>query len=244
MVLFFSFNSRKRIQTRPFRLGGHVGGNINLIGELGNLDLEAGLDSLEDLLVAVISDKGDSQTLGTETTSTTDTVEVGVGNLGNIVVDDDVDAGNINTTGKDIGSDQDTLVELLERLEAGDTLILSHLRMNADGGEVALDQELVELVGAAHGLDENADLVELESIQQIVELAVLALLVQVDVVLLQTVKGELGLVVDVDLERVLHKALAHLADLLAQSGREHHDLLVVRGGLENLLHIAAHVYCR
>jgi hypothetical protein len=37
------------------------------------------------------------------------------------IVDDDVDALNIDTTTKDIGGDQDTLLEGLELLEPGDT---------------------------------------------------------------------------------------------------------------------------
>jgi hypothetical protein len=45
-------------------------------------------------------------------------------------------------------------------------------------------------------------LVELEVVQQIVQLSVLAVLFELDVVLLKTVQGELGLVVDKDLKRL------------------------------------------
>ena len=50
---------------------------------------------------------------------------------------------------------------------------------------------------------EDDDLVELESVQQVVELAVLLGLVQAHEVLLQSVQGQLGVVVDEDLHRVL-----------------------------------------
>ena len=63
-------------------LGGHVRGHINLLGELGDLDLEAGLDRLENLSVLLVSNKGNGETLGTETTGTTDTMEVGIGSIG------------------------------------------------------------------------------------------------------------------------------------------------------------------
>jgi hypothetical protein len=46
----------------------------------------------------------------------------------------------------------------------------------------------------------EADLVELEVVQELVELPVLFLLLELEVVLLKTVKGQLGLVIDVDLE--------------------------------------------
>lgn len=74
--------------------------------------------------------------------------------------------------------------------------------MDRDRGEVALAQEGVELGGARDRLDEDADLVELERVEEVVQLAVLGRLLQADVVLLQSVQGELLLVVDVDLERL------------------------------------------
>ena len=40
---------------------------------------------------------------------------------------------------------------------------------------------------------------------------------------------------------VLHELLADGPDVLGQGGREHHDLLLVRGGPEDLLDVAAHV---
>jgi hypothetical protein len=43
-------------------------------------------------------------------------------------------------------------------------------------------------------------LVELEVVQQIIQLSVLGILLELDVVLLQTVQGELGLVVDKDFQ--------------------------------------------
>lgn len=113
--------------------------------------------------------------------------------------------------------------------------------MHGDTGEVALAQQLVQLIRTEGALDEDDDLVELEVIQKLVQLSVLLRLAQLDVVLLQTVQRELGVIVDVDLERVAHELLADRSDILRQGGAEHHDLLVGRGGAEDLLNIAAHV---
>lgn len=85
-------------------------------------DFEALLDVLEDLLVILIADERDGQTLGTETTGTTDAVQVGIRIGGKIVVDGQVDTLDINTTSEHIGSNADTLVELLEFLVAFDTI--------------------------------------------------------------------------------------------------------------------------
>ena len=79
---------------------------------------------------------------------------------------------------------------------------LLHGRVDGDGGEVAVVQELGELRGAGDALDKNDALVELEGVEEVDELAVLLLLLKLDVVLLQTVEGELGAVVDVDLQRL------------------------------------------
>lgn len=224
-------------------------------------DFESLLDGLEHLLVLLAADKGDTETLGTETTSTTDAVKVRVGITRKIVVDGKVDTLDIDTTTKDVGSDTDTLVELLEFLVAFDTgwmsasmdlieelgyapLLLGNTGVDGDTGEVALAQKLVKLGGTKSALDEDDDLVELQLVEQVVELAVLLGLAKLDVVLLETVEGELGLVVHVDLQRVTHELLADGTGLLGQGGREHHNLLLCWGSTEDLLHIAAHVCLR
>ena len=84
-------------------------------------DFESLLDGLEHLLVLLAADEGDTETLGTETTSTTDTMKVGVSIAREIVVDGEVDTLDIDTTTEDVSSDTDTLVELLELLVTLDT---------------------------------------------------------------------------------------------------------------------------
>lgn len=145
--------------------------------------------------------------------------------------------------------------------------------MNADRREVALLEESVELGRPSDRLDKDADLqvsldrtepytltdlVELEIVEEVVELPVLLLLFELEEVLLETVEGELGLVVDVDLEGLhvsmdlkreertytLHELFASRADLLGEGSREHHDLLVVGSGAEDFLDVAAHVCWR
>jgi hypothetical protein len=83
-------------------------------GHVRKSNLEALLNLLENLLVILVADEGNGETLGSETTSTTNTVQVGVGIGGKIVVNGQVDTLNIDTTTKDISGNTDTLVELLE----------------------------------------------------------------------------------------------------------------------------------
>ena len=113
--------------------------------------------------------------------------------------------------------------------------------MNCNAGEVALAQQLVQLVGTYGALDEDDHLVELEAVQQLVKLPVLLRLAELDVVLLQSVQGELRVIVDVHLQRVPHELLANRSDLLRERRAEHHHLLVGRGRPEDLLDVTAHV---
>lgn len=114
--------------------------------------------------------------------------------------------------------------------------------MNRNRREVTLPKESVQLGCTKGALHEYDDLVELEVVEQVVQLAVLLSLAKLDVVLLQTVQGKLRLVIDVDLERVAHELLADRAGFLGQGGAEHHDLLGGRSSTEDLLYITTHVY--
>jgi hypothetical protein len=186
-------------------------------------------------------------------------VQVGISVGGKIVVDSEVNALNIDTTAEDVSGNTDTLIELLELLVAFNTrcklagwrrqfrtllnlpLLLADTGVDSNTGEVALAQKLIQLVGTLGALDKDNDLVELKVVQELVQLAVLLLLAKLDVVLLQAVKSELGVVINVDLQRVAHELLADGADLLGEGGAEHHNLLVGGGGSENFLDIATHV---
>jgi len=168
-------------------------------------------------------------------------VEVGVGVLGHIIVEDNVNALEIDTATEDVGGDENTRLVLLEVVVALDTLGLVEGAVHGDGGERALVEELVELVATGNGGHEDDDLVELEAIEEIGQLAVLLLLLEVDVVLEQAVESELALVVDVDFDGIDGELLGNGADLLGEGGGEHHDLLGVRGLGEDVLHGATHI---
>lgn len=120
-------------------------------------------------------------------------------------------------------------------------LFLADTGMDCNRWEVTLAEELVKFGGTESTLDEDDDLVEGQFIEKLVQLTVLLFLLEFDVVLLQTVKGELSLVIDIDFKRVLHELLADWTNVLRESGAEHHHLLLCRSGSENLLDVTAHV---
>ena len=86
--------------------------------------------------------------------------------------------------------------------------------MHCCAREVAFTEKLVKLGAAKGRADEDDDLVELEAVEQIVELSILLALIELQIVLLQTMESQLLLVIDVDLQRVLHELLADKSDLL------------------------------
>ena len=55
-------------------------------------------------------------------------------------------------------TDEDALLELLELLVPLNALLLLQRAVHADRREVALDEQLVELVGAGRGADKDDDL--------------------------------------------------------------------------------------
>jgi hypothetical protein len=80
--------------------------------------------------------------------------------------------------------------------------------MHSNRREVALAEKLVKLSASSSALDENDDLVEFKLIEQFIETTILLGFGETNVVLLKTVKGQFGVIIDVKFERILHKLLA------------------------------------
>lgn len=93
-----------------------VGGAVNRGGQLANLDFEALLDILKDLLVFVAAYERNGEPLGAEPSGTTDTMEVGVGIVRHVVVKHDVDLLDVDAAGEDIRGNEEAQLELLEAL--------------------------------------------------------------------------------------------------------------------------------
>jgi hypothetical protein len=100
-------------------------------------------------------------------------MEVLVGRVWEVVVDDNVDSLDVDASAEQVGGHEDALVEVFEGLVASDALLLLHAGVDADGGEVAVVQQAIQLIGTSDLGDEDDHLVELEGVQEIVQLAVL-----------------------------------------------------------------------
>lgn len=178
---------------------------------------------------------------------------------GKIIVDSNVDLLDIDSSAKNVSGDADSLLEVLELFVAFDPshrqydyfqirrhsnlpLFLVDTRVNCNTWEVAVHKDIVQLGTSNCAPYEDDDLVEGECVEKIVQLSVFLRLAKLDVILIQTVKGQLGFVVNEQLGWVLHELSADGANLLGESGAEHHDLLLRWCGTEDLLYVASHVY--
>ena len=117
----FDFESLVPIQAL---LVSHVCACINaFLREFGEGDVKPLLNLLEDVIVIRAADERDAEALGAEAACTTNTMKVRVGIGRKVVVDGKIDFFDIDATAEDVGSDADTLVEVLELFVAFDTVI-------------------------------------------------------------------------------------------------------------------------
>lgn len=86
--------------------------------------------------------------------------------------------------------------------------------MDRDGGEVVLFEDFIKLDSKLDTLHKDDHLVEHEGVEQVGELSDFLVFLQFDIVLLESVQGELALVVNEDLEWVLHELPADLLDVV------------------------------
>merc|ERR1712106_268449 len=74
--------------------------------------------------------------------------------------------------------------------------------------------------------DEDNNLVKFEHIEKFKQLPVLLRILQLDIVLPQSVQGQLGLIVDVNFHGILHELFADGPDIFAEGGAQHLVTLV------------------
>merc|ERR1719278_2196712 len=171
----------------------NVTAEVDLIWELRDVHFESVLDLVEDLGVTLVRHEGDCETLGSKSSSPGHSVEVGVSVLGHVVVENNIDPLDVHATPEEVGGHEDPLLEILELLVSGESLLLSHASVDGNGWEILLYEELGQRNTSLHGLDKDDDLVEFQHIEQLEQFPVFLRVLQLDVVLLETVQCQPGL---------------------------------------------------
>ena len=146
---------------------------------------------------------------------------------GKVVVDDQGDLLDIDTTGQQISGDQNTRRTGTELLHNQVTLSLVHVTVHGRDGEVTGSELVGEPVDLSAGVAEDDGLGNGDSLVQVREGVELPLLLlDGDVELLDTLEGKLVLL-DQDADGVTHELGGNLEDVLGHGGRQENDL----GGL-------------
>merc|ERR1711862_51839 len=160
-----------------------IRGGVDLARHLADVHLKPLLHLLQHLFVLISRYESQCETFGAETACSSYTVKVRIAFVGHVVIDDDVHSLDVNAASEQICRHHDTLLELLELFVTRDSIFLVQTRMDRDGWETALNQQLVQCDSSLDRLYENHDLIELQSIKKIVQLSIFLLLRQLDIVL-------------------------------------------------------------
>jgi hypothetical protein len=85
-------------------------------------------------------------------------------------------------------------------------------------------------------------LVKIESVNKVGQFGVLLVFFQLDVILLETVEGQLAFVLNQNLGGVSHELSAGHFDVSGEGSGEHEDLLGVGSFLKDFLNVTSHCY--
>ena len=199
---------------------GNVHGHLLNLGAVELLDLSHHAHILG-------GNEVDGNSLTTETTTTTNAVDVVLPVGGEIVVDDQRDLLDIDTTGQKVSGNQDTRRTGSEFLHNQVTLSLVHVTVHGRDGEVTSGELIGEPVNLSAGVAEDDGLGDSNGLVQVREgIEFPLLLLDSDVELLDTFQGKLVLL-DEDTNGVAHELGRNLQNVLGHSSREENHL----GGL-------------
>uniref|UniRef100_A0A182QFR0 Uncharacterized protein n=1 Tax=Anopheles farauti TaxID=69004 RepID=A0A182QFR0_9DIPT len=142
------------IQREKGKIHPSAGGEINFIRQFVDVHIKTILHVVQNLCISLVRDECDGEALGTETTGTGHSMQVGIGILRHVVVEHDVHSFDIHTTPEQIRRNQDTLLEVLKLLVPGQTLLLHHATVDTNGREILLRQQLCQGHAALNRLHE------------------------------------------------------------------------------------------
>ena len=194
-------------------------------GELFDLSIVV-LSEVDQELGVSGSHEVDGHSLSSESSGSTDSVDV-LGGVGRqVVVDDQVDLLDVDSSADQVGSDQNSGRPRPELLHDVDSLAHLHITVNGRDHKLVLLKffgqfiDSLLLVGEDNALSDDHALVKLDQGSEF-----LAVLFHRDVELLDTIQGQL-FVLDQNLDWVLHELVGHLDDVHRHGGREEAHLNV------------------
>jgi hypothetical protein len=172
-------------------------------------------------IAAVEESSGDTSVSGTS--STTDTVNVVIDVGGEIVVDNVLDVGDIETTGCDSSGNEDGATSRAEHLESTFTLALGTVTVNRGSREALVDEEVGERVGHALSLDEDQSKTSAVSVEDIKQDGALVNVLDVLDLLGDVLRGGTD-TTDREEDILLEEVTGQQLNVTGEGGREHESL--------------------
>ena len=216
---------------------GNVHGHLLDLGAVELLNLTHHADIIG-------GDEVDGNTLTAETATTTNAMDVVLAVGGEVVVDDEGNLLDIDTTGQEISGDQDTGRAGTELLHDQITLSLVHVTVHGRDGEVTGSELVGEPVDLSAGVAEDDGLSDGDSLVQVREGVELPLLLlDGDVELLDTLQGKL-ILLDQNANGVTHELGGDLEDVLGHGGGEKDNLGGLGQELEDIVDLLSETTLR
>lgn len=176
----------------------------------------------------------DRNTLASKSSRSADTVDVVLTIAGKVVVDDQTDLLDVDTTRPDISGDEHTTVSLSEVLHDAVPLFLWHVAVHAADSEVGLTHLVGQPVHLAPGVAEDDSLSDGQGVVEIAQGVKLpVLLLDGDEVLLETLEGQF-VTLHKDADGVGHELGCHVEHIVGEGSRDDDDL---GGGREVSVHV-------
>lgn len=199
-----------------------------------NLGLVILLSFLEELGIGR-DDEVDGDTFSTETTRSTDSVDVGLFLKREIVVDDKIDLMDVDTSGEEIGRDENSGCTSSEFLHDEISVLLGHLTVHGGYCHILLDELVSEFLYSLLSIAVDDGLGNFDVVVQFNQGVKLPLFsVKSNVELFDTVQSEI-IVLHKDCCRVSHELFSDLEDFRSHSSGEEGDLNIVGQLLEDLV---------
>ena len=179
----------------------------------------------------------DGSSLSTETTSSSNSMDVVLLLDGELVVDDETNLLDINTSSKQVSGDEDSDGTLSELFHDDVSLDLVHLSVHDGDSEFLFSHGLLKLFDSFLCVTVDKSLVDIQvSVQVEEDVHLPLLLLDSNVILSDTFEGKIfGL--DENLGGVSHEMLGELEDVLGKGGGEEGDLDISGEALEDVLNL-------
>ena len=122
------------------------------------------LDSIE-IIYIIISDERNSDTQVSESSTSPDSVEVSFSEFREVEVDDDVDIGDVDTSGHEVRGDKASAGVVAEVVVDSVSVLLVHLSVDVVAGEAHVGDFLGKQFDSFGGVAENDRLVDFEFLE-------------------------------------------------------------------------------